>query len=170
MHVCGHVCINTFPTFLAALWTVGIWRWNFLLFFGWKYVDLHLFFLPVLFRWPPLHSWGEKTISNHRKKCSKTHVKLKHDTGMGRILEQRKRISSAGAGEISLLAPWLLPGGQQHVGAAQEELEDLLCTLLSSFGTLKRSVCVCVCVCGAFDVATPPKGQTIKTQKLCGCM
>lgn len=32
----------------------------------WKYVDLHLFFLPVLFRWPHLHSWGAETISKHK--------------------------------------------------------------------------------------------------------
>lgn len=90
-----------------------------------KYADLHLFFLPALFRWPHLQSRGEKYCSKVQKHTSKSDLNSLFPavpSGGEKILTQRGRIISAGAGEgevrFSLLPLRFLPGGRQHVRAA----------------------------------------------------
>lgn len=80
VHVCARVCVcvYTFPAFRAALWTVHSVLKASCFSSKWKYADLHLFFLPVLFRWPHHHSWGEKNY--FKTQTSKTHVKVRLDT------------------------------------------------------------------------------------------
>lgn len=141
-----------------------------------KYVDLHLFFLPVLFRWPHLHSWGEETISKHKVQTRVSNSDLTRHTWilltspsitLGKILKWQQRVISAGGSEVSLSALCFLPA------------EQLVLRVLMSYKKMSyKPFLYCVkhfCtqetwVCSAFDVATASKGQIIKAQELCGSM
>lgn len=88
-----------------------------------KYPDLHLFFLPALFRCP---TPGAEKKNHFRPQSSKTHVKLSLDTDHLKSFDFSFRsfgvdflkhwgwVISTGAGDLSLLALCFLPGGRPY--------------------------------------------------------